>query len=106
MLVSLNSRLENNKSDEEEVRLQRAGCNEQIARQFAYRGTSLIRNSGRLGPYRRTMLRALWQSCGGGQFLVSKVPLYMEARLSCGHAKLSVAKSRARVGLETQPRVG
>ena len=27
-----------------------------------YRGTSLIRKSGRPGPYSRTMLRALWQS--------------------------------------------
>ena len=27
-----------------------------------YRGTSLIRNSGRLGPYSRTIPRALWQS--------------------------------------------
>ena len=26
------------------------------------RGTSLIRNIGRLGPYSRTMPRALWQS--------------------------------------------
>ena len=41
-----------------------------------YRGTSLIRNSGRLGPYSRTMPRALWQSLGGGQFLMSVVPLY------------------------------
>ena len=27
-----------------------------------YRGTSLMRNSGSLGPYSRTMPRALWQS--------------------------------------------
>ena len=27
-----------------------------------YRGTSLIRDSGRLGPYSSTMPRALWQS--------------------------------------------
>jgi len=39
------------------------------------RCTSLIRNSGRLGPYSRTMLMALWQSWGGGQFLMSEVPL-------------------------------
>ena len=26
-----------------------------------YRGTSFIRNSGRLGPYSRTMPRVLWQ---------------------------------------------
>ena len=28
----------------------------------AYRGTSLIRNSAPLGPYSRTMPRALWRS--------------------------------------------
>ena len=27
-----------------------------------YRGTSLMTNSGRLGPYRRTMPRAIWWS--------------------------------------------
>jgi hypothetical protein len=31
-----------------------------------YRGTSLIRNSAPLGPYSRTMPRALWWSYGGG----------------------------------------
>ena len=30
-----------------------------------YRGASLIRNSGGLAPYSRTMPRALWQSLGG-----------------------------------------
>jgi len=39
------------------------------------------------------------------QFLMSEVPLYMEAKLSDGRATLSVAKSRVRVGLGTQPRV-
>ena len=29
---------------------------------WQYRGTSLIRNSDRLGPYSRTMSKALWQS--------------------------------------------
>ena len=41
-----------------------------------YRGTSLIRNSAPLGPYSRTMPRALWWSYGGGRFLMSEVPLY------------------------------
>ena len=40
-----------------------------------YRGTSLIRNRRPLGPYRRTMPRALWGSQGGGRFLLSEVPL-------------------------------
>ena len=40
-----------------------------------YRGTSLIRNSAPLGPYSRTMPRALWWSMGGVLFLVSEVPL-------------------------------
>ena len=40
-----------------------------------YRGTSLIRNSGRLEPYSRNMPRALWQSQGGGQLLMSEVAL-------------------------------
>ena len=41
------------------------------------RDTSLIRNSTPLGPYSRTMPRALWQSWGGGQFFMSEVPLYL-----------------------------
>ena len=31
-----------------------------------YRGTSLIRNSAPIGPYGRTMHRALWWVLGGG----------------------------------------
>ena len=42
---------------------------------FPYRGTSLIRNIGHLGPYSRTMPRALWHFWGGGQFFMSEVPL-------------------------------
>ena len=34
-----------------------------------YRGTSLIRNSAPLGPYRRTMRRVLGWSYGDGAFL-------------------------------------
>ena len=44
-----------------------------LARQ--YRGTSLIRNSPLLGPYSRTVPRALWWPWGGGVFLMSEVPL-------------------------------
>jgi len=43
---------------------------------YIYRGTSLIRNSLSLGPYSRTVPRALWWSEGGGRFLMSEVPLY------------------------------
>ena len=39
------------------------------------RGTSLIRNSEPLGPYSRTMRRALWWPPGEGLFLVSGQPL-------------------------------
>ena len=41
-----------------------------------YRGTSLTRNRRPLGPYSRTMPRALWGSQGAGRFLRSEVPLY------------------------------
>ena len=40
-----------------------------------YRATSLIRNSAPLGPYSRTMPRALRWSYRGVPFLVSEVPL-------------------------------
>ena len=40
------------------------------------RDTSLIRNSAPLGPYSKTMPRALSWSKGGGAFLMSKVPRY------------------------------
>ena len=35
----------------------------------AYTGTSLTRNRVPLGPYSRTVTRALWWSLGGGGFL-------------------------------------
>ena len=38
-----------------------------------YRGTELIRNSGRLEPYSVTMPRALWWSYRGGLFFTSEV---------------------------------
>ena len=41
----------------------------------AYRGTLFTRNRLRLGPYSRTMPRALWGSWEGGHFLMSEVPL-------------------------------
>ncbi|KAJ1475979.1 hypothetical protein T484DRAFT_1966882, partial [Baffinella frigidus] len=43
-----------------------------------YRGTSLIRHQLPFGPYSRPMPRALWWSLGGGgRFLMSEVPLYV-----------------------------
>ena len=47
-----------------------------LLRSYPYRGTSLIRNCLLVGPYSRTMPRALWWSKGGLQFLMSDVPLY------------------------------
>ena len=38
------------------------------------RGASLMRNSGRLGPYSETMPRALLQSQGNGQLLMRRYP--------------------------------
>ena len=40
-----------------------------------YRGTSLIRNCTPLGPFIRTMPRALCWFYGGSRFLMSEVPL-------------------------------
>ena len=40
-----------------------------------YRGTSPIRSSAPLGPYSRTMPRALRKPEGEGLFLMSEVPL-------------------------------
>jgi len=42
-----------------------------------YRGISHIRRKNSPGPYGRTMPRALWQSWGGGLFLMSEVTLYI-----------------------------
>ena len=42
---------------------------------FEYRSTSLMRNSAPLGPYSGNMPWALWWPLGGGQFLMSEVPL-------------------------------
>jgi len=50
-----------------------------------YRGTSRIRNSAPLGPYSRSMSRALWWSLGGWLFLMSEVPL---CRWHAGRARL------------------
>ena len=41
-----------------------------------YRGTSLIIKKRVLGPYNRTIPRALWWSLGGGGVLVCRAPLY------------------------------
>jgi hypothetical protein len=41
----------------------------------SYRGTSLIRPPPPVGPYTRTMSRAVWWSQGGVPFLMSEVPM-------------------------------
>ena len=51
-----------------------------------YRGTSLIRNSVSLGPYGRRMPMVLGRSQGGGQCLMSEVPLAVQ---STHHAVLA-----------------
>ena len=53
-----------------------ARCNVHHRRPFMHRGTSLIRSSTPLGTQRWNILRALWWSYGGGQFVMSEVPLY------------------------------
>ena len=42
---------------------------------YLYMGTSPMRNSAPLGPYSRTMPRALWRSSEVGLFLMSEFPL-------------------------------
>ena len=42
---------------------------------YMYRGTSLIRKSTPLGPYRRLRPRVLGGSQGDGRFLMGEVPL-------------------------------
>ena len=39
-------------------------------------GSSLIRNNSFLGPYSRTISRAVWWPYGGGVFLTSEVSLH------------------------------
>ena len=57
------------------------------------RGTSLIRNSSPLGPYSRTIPRALWWAWGGGAFSYERdapscIPTQAvsEQDIACGHA--------------------
>ena len=58
-----------------------------------YRGTSLIRNSAPLGPYSRTMLRALWWYWGEGLSFMSAISLYGLHGRECIVAMLcSIAK--------------
>jgi len=81
--VSLNSRRESNKEDEEkdlgpprQTLEPLPGETRHYPLTGDYRGTSLVRNNPTLGPYRKPMSRALWWSYGGGLFLMSEVPLY------------------------------
>ena len=61
-------------SDSDDFQFKSRGSKKTIC-SHSYRETSLIRNSAPLGPYSRTMPRALWWSLGGGLFLMSEVPL-------------------------------
>jgi hypothetical protein len=58
----------------------------EMGRVHEYSGTSLIRNSAPLGPYRRTMPRALWWSWGGACLL--------SARYSCTSPRRPLRPSR------------
>ena len=60
MVVSLNSRLESNKEEEEDKSEQALAHHVDVI-PSEYRGTSIIRNSAPLAPYSRNMPRALWQ---------------------------------------------
>jgi hypothetical protein len=70
MVVSLNARLESNNEEEKSP----STLDAQVLRcrptwwgdAKPYRGSSLIRNSLPLGPYSRTMPRALWWSYSKG----------------------------------------
>ena len=52
-----------------------AGPHVAIAQLVPCRGTSLVRKSTPLGPYRRPMPRLLGESQGGGCLLMGEVPL-------------------------------
>ena len=43
---------------------------------YAYRGTSLIRNSAPLGTYSWAVPRAIWRCYGEVSYLMSEAPLY------------------------------
>ena len=53
--------------------------------QMRHRGTSLMINRHPLGPYNRSMSRALWGSYGGGRFLMIEVPLYAWSKEARSH---------------------
>ena len=50
--------------------------NSLTTRRSPYKGTSLIRNTLLLGPYRKTLPGVIWWSYRGGQFLMSEVPMW------------------------------
>ena len=51
-----------------------SGCGPSL-KNYTHRGTSPRRNTPLLGPYSRTLPRAIWLSGGGGLFLLSEAPL-------------------------------
>jgi len=71
LCVSLNSRLESNK-EEEDTWWERA---RHPGLKLSYRGTSLTRNTPLLGPYSRTTSRVHVGPRGGGLFLMREVLL-------------------------------
>ena len=67
-------------------------------------GTSHARQRTALGPYRKTMPRALWGSSGGGLFLMSEVPLYLLQCASwCDEALIRRPQTRANRGSRRPP---
>ena len=63
-----------------------ATCGRETADASAAWGASLIRNRLPLGPYSRTIPRALGGAQGGVRFLTGEVPLYSEASIACRRA--------------------
>ena len=63
-----------------------------------YKGYLAHKKEPALGPYGRAMPRALWQSYGGGRFLMSEVPL------SSGECKCGLSRSKAMLGTPRSPK--
>ena len=53
------------------------GCAGTRRARGVYKGSSLVRNTPLLGPYRRPVRRVLGGSSGVGRFLMGEVPLYV-----------------------------
>ena len=64
-----------------------------------YRGTSRIRNSAPLGPYKRTKPKALRWSQGGRLSFMSEVPLYQRTASLVESSNPSVSRQVERLGV-------